>query len=219
MFQAIQRADYAALCALAKTFIGMRNDIAAVLCLDRVFSSPLELRTIPISGVQEWLSLYLNYLRLLIKLQGDKSLSNTSNKQRLFGFRALGEGRSLVPKRTLLYGKLASKSGSGGRGDDGHICGYDELRRGINGIIGSRILDRTRFLENACRGVHGLSPCLQLLVQGECNPPDGQELCTFQHIQPEELTADWYHVRRRSVLLQLEILNTARQFYLDFDAI
>lgn len=219
MFQAIQRADHATLCTLAKTFIGTRNDIAAVLCLDHVFSSPLELRNIPISGVQELLSLYLNYLHLLIKLQGDESLSNTSNKQRLFGFQAQGEGRLLVPKRTLLYGKLANKSGSGGRGDDGHVCGYEELRRSINGIIGSRIIDHTKLLDDTCRGVHGLSPCLQLLVQGECNPLEDQEPCTFQHVQTEELTVDWYHARLRLILLQFEILDTARRVYFDFDVI
>lgn len=209
MFQAIQRTDYATLRTLAKTFIKTGNDLSAVVCLDHVFSSPLELQNLPISEVRELLSIYLDYIRLLNRVLRDESLSETSNKKRLFGFRALGEGRWLVPKSTLLCGKLIKKSSSGWS-DDGYRCSSEELRRGINEVIQIRIVNHTKVQNGACRKVHGFSPCLRLLIRGECSPPGGQESCPFQHVQPEQLTIDWYHSRLRLILLQFKIIDRAR---------
>ena len=205
MFQAIQRADHATLRTLTKTFIKARNDLSAVVCLDHVFSFPLKLQNLPISEVQALLSLYLDYVRLLNRVLRDESLSETSNKKKLFGFQALGEGRWLVPKRTLLHGELIKKGSSGQSDDSGYRCGSEELRRGINEAIRIRLLNLS-----ACREVHGFSPCLRLLVRGECSPPSGQESCPFQHIQPKQLTIDWYHSRLRLILLQFKIIDGAR---------
>ena len=212
MFQAIGHADHTTLRALAKTFTGAGNDLFALLCLDHVFSSPLELRHLQHFEVQELLSLYLDYIRLLNKFSRDDSLSNGSNNQRLFGFRFLGGARWLVPKRTLLHGKLTSRSGSGKQGTGGHECGFDDLRRAVIEIIRSRIHDRTKVQNNACCEVQGFLPCLKLLVQGECSPSDGEEPCTSQHLQQGQLTLDWYHTRLRLILLQFKILDTARYF-------
>ena len=204
MFQAIQRADYETLRMLAKTFIETKDDLAAVLCLDHVFSRPFELQGLTIFEVQESLSLYLGYIRLLIKFLHDESVFNNLDKQRLFGFQALGEGRWLVPRHTVLHEGLAGASDSSERGDDGYICGYDELRRGIKVVIKNRISTRTWTENRACREIRGFSPCLRFLIHGECN-----HLCTFRHILPQRVTIDWYHARLRLILLQFEILHTA----------
>ena len=203
MFQAIQRADYETLRALAKAFIETKNDLAAVLCLDHVFSRPFELQGLTIFEAQESLSSYLGYIRLLTKFLDESVLENL-DKQKLFGFQALGEDRWLVPRHTILHKGCTGKYNPSGRGEDGYIWGYDELRRGIKAVIENRISTRTWIEDRACRGVHGFSPCLRFLVQGECNP-----LCTSQHILPQRATIDWYHARLRLILLQLEILHTA----------
>jgi hypothetical protein len=210
MFQAIQSADHAALRALAKTFLEAKDDPAALLCLDHAFSSPLKLQNLPLVEVESSLSLFLDYICLLNKFRRDKSFANNSNHQRLFGFRGSRENRWLVPKHTLLHGKLVSTSGSTRRGVDG--CGSDELRRGITAILESRIRDRTGVQNKACRRVLGLSPCLRLLVQGDCNLPSGQGACPFQHIKPEQLSLDWYRTRLRLILLQFQILESARLY-------
>ena len=98
---------------------------------------------------------------------------------------------------------------------DGYACGSDELSQGIIELISNRILDRTRIQNDTCRNVHGFSPCLRLLVQKECNPPEEHWPCTLQHIQPEQLTVDWYHARLRLILLQFQILDLARYDGLD----
>jgi hypothetical protein len=209
MFKAIQRADHASLRALAKMFIGAQNDPAALLCLDHVFSSPPSLRNLPFLEVQGLLSLYLEYVRLLNKFWHDESLAQGSNHQKLFGFQVLGDNLYLVPEHTILHEELTGGSVSGGESVDGHRCGYDELSLGIVQLIKSRISDRTEIQNKACCDIHGFSPCLSLLVEGKCNPPRGKGPCTFHHIQPEQLTVDWYHARVRLVLLQFQILDTA----------
>ena len=212
MFKAIQRVDCTSLRALAKTFIGTGDDPAALLCLDHVFSSPLKLRGLPLAEVQAFLSLYLDYIRLLKKFRRDESLAEGSNHQRLFGFQVLGEDHYLVPERTLLREELTNQLGPSRKGVDGYKCGYDELSRAIIRLISRRIYDRTKIQNDACRDVHGFSPCLRLLVQKKCDPLKGTGPCAFQHIHPEQLTADWYHGRLRLVLLQFQILDESAHY-------
>ena len=214
MFEAIKRVDRASIRALAETFIGTGNDPAALLCLDHVFSSPLKLRGLPLAEVQASLSLYLAYIRLLDKFRHDESLAEGSNRQRLFGFQVLGRNSYLIPENTILHGRLINRSDSGGKSVGGHGYGYDEIRRGITQLISSRIDGRTETQNKACRDVHGFSPCFDLLVQKRC-PQKGKEPCTFQHVQPEQLTVNWYHARLRLILLQFQILHSARCDKLD----
>ena len=209
MFKAIQRADRESLRTLAKTFIGIGNDLAALLCLDHVFSSPLRLRNLSLAEVQASLSLYLAYIRLLDKFRHDESLAEGSNRQRLFGFQVLGRNSYLIPENTLLHGRPINRSDSGGKSVGGHGYGYDEIRRGITQLISSRIDGRTETQNKACRDVHGFSPCLHWLVQNKCNPPGGGG-CGFQHVRAKDLTVDWYHARLRLILLQFQILDSAQ---------
>lgn len=212
MFEAVQRADRPSLRTFAKTFIKTGNDTAALLCLDHVFSSPPELHSLPFTEVQESLSSYFEYVCLLNMLRDDESLAEGSNCQRLFGFQVLRESRYLIPKYTLVHERLVGQSGSSGKSVDGYRCSYDELRRGIIQLISARIRDRTETQNYACRDARGFSPCLQLLIRRNCFPP-----CPFQHIQPEQSTADWYHARLRLILLQFKILSSAD--YLDRNVI
>ena len=209
MFRAIQCAGHATLRTLARSFIKTRSDPIALLCLDHVFSPALELRGLGLAEIQELLSLFLDYIRLLTKFRGDELLAEGSNHQRLFGFQILGESRYLVPGDTLIYGELAGKSGLSEKSGE-YICGYDELRRVIIQFISSRIYNHTETQNGACFGVHGFSPCLYLLVRNECNPPEERRPCTFHHIQQGQLTVDWYHARLRLILLQFQILDLAR---------
>ena len=212
MFKTIQSADNAALRTLAKTYIGTKNDSAALLCLDYVFSYPLELQNLPLSEAQALLSLYYDYIRLLEKFRRDKSFASDSNHQRLFGFKVLEENRWLVPKSSLLHGRLTNKSGLARQSVGGYKCGFDELHRGITGILETRIKDRTIAQNEACCTVHGFLPCLRLFVQGKCEPPDTQGPCTFQHVKLEQLSGNWYHTILRLVLLQFQILELAHLY-------
>ena len=209
MFEAIGCADSAGLRTLAKTFIEMGNDPAALLCLDHVFSSPLKLQNLSFIEIQASLSLYLDYIRLLNKFRGDESLARGSNHQKLFGFQVLGENRYLVPGHTILHEKLTNQSGPSKKSTDGYMCGSDKLRRGITQLITSRISDRTEIQDGVCRDIQGFSPCLHLLVEKKCDSLNGEEHCTLQHIQPEQLTVEWYHGRLHLILLQFQILHSA----------
>ena len=209
MFRAIQCADHATLRVLAGRFIKTRSDPIALLCLDHAFSPALELRGLSLAKIQELLSLFLDYIRLLNKFRGDEMLTEGSNHQRLFGFQVIGENRYSVPGDSLLCGGLAARSGLGGEGGE-CICGYDELRQVIIQFISSRIYNRTEIQNSACHGVHGFSPCLHLLVRNDCNPPEEKGPCTFHHIQQGQLSVDWYHTRLRLILLQFQILDLAR---------
>ena len=209
MFKAIQSADHASLRTLAKAFITAQNHPAALLCLDHAFSSPLKLRNLPFVEVQTSLSLYLDYIHLLNELCNDESLAEGSNHQKLFGFRVLGDNYYLLPTHTVLHEKITDGSGPSGKNVDGYGCGYDELSGGIVQLIRNRISDRTEVQNKACCDVHGFSPCLSLLFEGKCGPLEGEDPCTFQHIQPEQLTVDWYHARLHLILLQFQILDAA----------
>jgi len=209
MFEAVQRADHKSLRTLAKTFIETRNDPAALLCLDHVFSSPPKPRHLSHADIHASLSLYLEYIRLLDRLWRDNSLAEDSKHQRLFGFQVLGEDRYLVPKHTLVHEKLTKQFGSSEESVDGRTCSYDELSWGIIQLISGRICYRTELLQSVCWETHGFSPCLRLIVRGHC---EWGESCKFQHVQPEHLTVEWYNSRVRLILLQFQILNLAR-FY------
>jgi len=192
----------------------MKNDPAALLCLDHFFSSPLELRNLLLDEIETSLYLYLDYVYLLNQVRRDGSLARGSARQRLFGFQVLGGNRYMVPGSSSVHKKLAKKSGSSGKSTDEYKCDSDELGRSITNFISNRTLDRTKVQNDTCRGVHGFSPCLQLLVRKKCSPPEGRP-CTFQHVQPEELTPDWYHARLHLILLQFQILDLARYDDLD----
>ena len=208
MFRAIRHADHTSLRTLAKGFIRTGNAPAALLCLDHVFSSPLRLQNLPLVEVRASLSLFLDYVRLLNKFYNDKSMDKGSDRQKLFGFLVLGENRYLAPKRTLLYQKLTIRPTPSGKTTDGYRCDHDELSRGIAQLISNRIYVRTDLQNGACRDAHGFSPCSRLLVQKKCVPP--KEPCTFQHIPLEQITVDWHRARLRLILLQFQILNSAR---------
>ena len=215
MFQAIRHSDHATLRALAKTFSESNNDTAALLCLDHAFSSPLKLQGLPPSEVQALLSLYFDYVCLLKKVQRDESLAKGSNNQKLFGFQVQEENRLLVPGNTLLHGKITKKSTSSRKGVSGRKCGSEEVRQGIKDIITSRVRDRTNMQEMACNNVHGFAFCSQSLLRGNCSSLGGDESCTFQHIQAEDLTVDWYQSRLHVILLQFQILELAQMYALD----
>jgi hypothetical protein len=209
MFEAIQRIDHKTLCVLAKTFIKARNDPAALLCLDYVFTSPLRLRNLSHADIHALLSLYLEYVRLLDRFYRDNSLAEGSKHQRLFGFQVQGDNRYLAPKHTRVYEILTEQSGTDEESADGFACTYNDITRGIVQLISGRIYNRTKFLNSACREVRGFSPCLSFMVRGQCK---WGESCYFQHIQQDHLTVEWYHARVRLILLQLQILNLARYY-------
>ena len=209
MFKAIQRADHARLRALAEGFIRTENHPAALLCLDHIFSHFPKLAGLSLAAMRAFLSLYLEYVRLLDKLWRDDPLAKGSKHQKLFGFRILGEDRYLVPKHTRIHEILTKQSGSGEETVDGYVCAYGDLSWGIIQFISNRICDRTELQNRVCRDVHGFSPCLTLIVRGQCKW--GQS-CGFQHTQSDHLTVEWYHTRIRLVLLQLQILNSARYY-------
>lgn len=207
MFEAIQNADHTRLGALAKAFIGAENDPAALMCLDHFFSSPPQLRHLSLADIHALLSLYLDYIRLLNRLWRDDSLAEGSKHQKLFGFQVLGEDRYFVPNHAHIHKILTNQTIGSEEGTDEHMWTYDELSGGIVQLILSRIRDRTMLEHNACRDAHGFSPCLTLIARGQCKRG---ESCNFQHIQPDHLTAEWYHARVRVILLQFQILNSAR---------
>ena len=215
MFEAIRSTDRERLSTLAKTFIGTGEDAAALLCLDYVFSSPLELQGLPLDEIEPSLTLYFEYVRLLNKLRRDGSLDQDSTLQRLFRFQVLEENRFKAPRYTTLHGKLTERSASIIKIASGYTCGPVELQQGIDQLISSKISDRTEIHDGACRNVHGFSPCLRLLVGGKCDSSRRREPCALQHVQVEQLTVDWYHARLRLILLQFKILNAARYDDLD----
>lgn len=209
MFGAIQRVDHACLRTLAKTFIEAGNDPAALLCLDHIFSSPHELRHLPLSEIHALLSLHFDYIRLLNRLRRDDSFAEGSKHQRLFGFQVLGEDSYLVPKHTVVHVILNEQTGMSADSEDGYKCTYAELSRTIVRLISNRIYSRTELQDNACRDAHGFSPCLTLLIQGQC---DRGGSCEFQHVQQDHLTVEWCHTRVLLILLHFRILNSAHYY-------
>ena len=209
MFKAIRASDRASLRTFAKAFDKKGNYPATLLCLDHFFSSPLKLRNRSMDEVHASLCLFFDYIFLLNKLRRDESLAKGSARRRLFGFQMLGPNRYLVPEHNHLYRKVGSGSLSGKKSAGGRKCSSSELSRCINDVIRTRTLQRTEDQNATCREVHGFSPCSRLLVQGGCYSSGRTGTCTFQHIEPDQLTADWYRDRLDLILLQLQILDSA----------
>ena len=200
--------DIVKLRPLASKFLGRANVGAALMCLDHLFSRPPSLRKVTLMEIESSLSLYLTYIRLLDQLWRDGRLSRGSNRQKVFAFDAQQEGRYLVPKGTLVHRKVSAARGILDDPPPEYILSREELSRITSKAILDHIKTRVEIQERACRETRGFSPCLYTLIGRNCS----NESCPFQHVQPNEITTDWFHARLRFLFLEFQILRLAQLF-------
>jgi len=192
---------------LAFKFLGRKNDVAALVCLDHVFSRPPTLRKVTLIEIESLLSLYLTYVRLLDQLWRDDRLSRGSNRQKVFAF-DVQEGRYLIPKGTFVHREVSAARGILDDPPPEYVLSREDLSRITSNVILNHIKTRVEIQERACRETRGFSPCLYTLIGRNCT----NERCPFQHVQPNEITTEWFHRRLRFLFLEFQILRLAQLF-------
>lgn len=200
--------DFVQLRRLASRFLMRRNNPAALVCLDHLFSRALSFHGATLMETESLLSLYLTYVRLLDQLWRDGRLSEGSNCQKIFAFEVQQKDQYLVPKNTFIYRRVSAARGILRDSPAEYTCSHEELGRITSGAILGHIKHRTDIQERACRGTRGFSPCLYTLIGRNCS----NEYCQFQHIRPNEITLDWLHARIRFLFLEFQILRVAQLF-------
>jgi hypothetical protein len=203
--------DFVQLRRLAFNFLTRANSAAALICLDHVFSRAPSLHKATLMETESLLSRYLTYVRLLDQLWRDDQFSEGSNCQKIFAFEVQQKDHYLVPKDTFIHVKVSAARGILNDPPPEYICSHEELGRVTSSAILAHIKARVEMQERACRGTRGFSPCLYTLVGKSCFN-ELNERCQFQHIQPNAITAEWFHGRLRVLFLEFQILRLAQLF-------
>ena len=208
--------DVVQLRRLAFKFLMRTNGAAALLCLDHVFSHAPNLHNPTLMETESTLSLYLTYVRQLDRFWRDGRLSEGSDFQKkfqekfqkIFAFEVQQDGHYIVPENTFIHQKVSAAKGILNDPPPEYICSHEELSRITSDALLDRIQSRVKTQELACRGTRGFSPCLNTLIGRQCF----NERCQFQHIQPNEITVNWFHSRLRVLFLEFQILRLAQLF-------
>ncbi|KAH9945568.1 hypothetical protein B0H21DRAFT_877321 [Amylocystis lapponica] len=176
------------------------DDIAALMCLDRVFPNLPDL-------VAKQLQPFLLYARLLQKVIATLNLGASERMARLFAFKSATDEFFLVPSDTLLFAcchDYLRLSPDRRDNDRGTLIPRWVLFKVIHDFLCKRLWHRVREDANGiCDSARGL-PCLVFTVYGHHDNPE----CWREHTMPVFIDAKTYNLRVRILLQQILIYHT-----------
>jgi hypothetical protein len=179
------------------TQLGMRllpvDRSAALMCLDRAFSEPLDLQNRPIEEIEPLLRVFLAYCQELRRLIYTSDISCDDALHKLLAFSSTDSGEYLVRRDSLLWEDTASKATETVQRRP--LC---QLVSSIRAMLKQRLLGRVRAENDACKKYRGLTVCLQHAIEGRCTI----RVCLRSHIGSFDRSAFCSRVR----LLALQIL-------------
>ena len=201
MFRARHNSDFKILRALHSGFIGVKNYSAALLCLDPIFTSTLPPQGAPTVDPEPQISFHFDYFKLLDFLRREDRLYAGSVLQKVFAFQPRQDDRFFIPVNTFLHPVFVPEPDA--VQEKGCVVTHEELRRVLDREIQGYIHLRAKQQHDAYRRRLGATPCLAMVVRGECVKAE----CQFQHLRPEMITVGWFNARVRLVLREIQILH------------
>src|SRR5882757_8697411 len=106
MFQSILRNDYKSLKDLELAFRKHDNQVAALLCLDHVFSQEMDIRSFAVDEMAGFLHRFHTYARLLHRISMFRDPVEHGGIRRLFSIVQLSGDEFLIPSGTFLHSNV-----------------------------------------------------------------------------------------------------------------
>ncbi|KAF9067282.1 hypothetical protein BDP27DRAFT_1328979 [Rhodocollybia butyracea] len=206
MFQAIMNNRQQTLRELGSTFLGT-NVPAALLCLDRYFTSPLSFGNLTVSQMAEELNLFRLYSQHLWKMCIHPRPADWPELSKLFGFRKLSDSHVLLSTGSYLH---ATYTGTF-RDQDSQIS-MTEFMTHFRARVSGRLRNRV-FAQNAFCGGFGcntFTPCLSFAAFSRCHR---EASCHDAHLSATLLTDSFYNIRLRIHMQQIQIVRILHNFY------
>ncbi|KAI0696497.1 hypothetical protein C8T65DRAFT_583394 [Cerioporus squamosus] len=205
MFQGIAIRDHSSLVDMSEKFCASDRLAQALLCLDHVFSTPVQLSPSSLPEVAIKLQNFLCYVRLLQAISFNTHPSDSSALRRLFNMQVLTEDHFVSPKDSHLLSHVSERLlRSFQTTERGYIIPRWELDRIIRNVLRERLLQKVNEENIICRRLHSLRPCLAYAAYLPC-PRDG---CPRHHGELDYYGAAAYNIRVRIHLLQMLIYRT-----------
>lgn len=182
------------------------NDLAAaLLCLDHVFASPLQIADAPLATVVEKLDTFSTYATLLSAVTFRMDPCKGESLGRLFGFSRVAENVYRIPQPTWLYSVISRSR----KLDDATelTITVPELQVQFRTCLKARLTERAQAASDACYRSRAFLPCLSYVVFQSCPRRE----CPDNHITSEAIDPEFYNQRVRIHLQQILILQNLRE--------
>ncbi|KAI6022561.1 hypothetical protein EDC04DRAFT_334245 [Pisolithus marmoratus] len=204
MFQtaAAEEPDHVTLEALAQTFIKQNNKVAALWCLDHVFSRLPHLLSATLEEFASFLRKFYTYSHLLYTVASQNDPVGAQGVRKLFGITQLSDDQYIVQMGSFI---LTTPGANFTTEDEGtNASPYTHGR--LTNILKDRIRSYLRYQVNAetrvCYNAKVFSQCLLYAINGSCN----YAKCKQQHVPLSSLDTAQYNARVGLHLQQMRIL-------------
>lgn len=207
MFQAISKHDLIAIRLLHHNFIRTNNEAALLLCLDTVFSTPLELGSKTPTEIASCFEEFLNYARTMQRLTCHSDPCNYPPVKKLFTFSAYDEDHCLLHEGSLLLSSIeAQRMERDANGWRGVVILRRDLQRLVKDALRIRLKQRVLEQNENFNNLRSIRPCFLFATScGHC--PRG-DLCENYHAPAKSNGAMNYNVFVRIYVLQIMIYHT-----------
>ncbi|KAG1806260.1 hypothetical protein EV424DRAFT_1577720 [Suillus variegatus] len=183
MFQNILRGNHEPLKNLALNFHKQNNKLAALVCLDHIFSRTTDIRAFTVDEMQQFLQQFHAYARLLYLILTFPDPMKHRGIQRLFSIVRLSGDQFLIPDGTFLHNNVM------------------EIRQGITWVSETSSGQVSEINAMCCKSPV-FSQCLQFLISGACR----RDNCPKEHVAVSKLDRQYHDNRVAIHIWQILIL-------------
>ncbi|KAG2132369.1 hypothetical protein DEU56DRAFT_859536 [Suillus clintonianus] len=205
MFQNILRENHGMLENLALAFDEHKNNPAALLCLDHVFSRSTDIRSFAVDEMQRFLQQFHSYARLLYQISTFPDPVEHRGIQRLFSIVRLSGDEFVIPDGTFLH-RCVTEIRQGITLVSEHPSGYTASRRNVTQLlqlsIRTVLKEKVSEIDAMCCTSPVFSQCLPFLVSGVCR----RDNCPQEHVAISKLDRLYYNNRVAIHIWQILIL-------------
>ncbi|KAJ7171712.1 hypothetical protein C8R43DRAFT_1231226 [Mycena crocata] len=205
MFQSICRREIPKLELLGEEFEAT-NPVAALVCLDLVFTNPPKIQALHVDGVAKKLQTFYTYVRLLnLFTWADPCHWHLAEK--LCGYVRQGENDFLIPEGTFLHSVLRQQNHPAFHTsiEENVVIAGSELRDVFRRSLINRLEQRVQQENEMCKRTKAFTPCLLFSVfDGNCNRVE----CPNEHVSDTLINPQQYNLRVRIHLQQILIYQT-----------
>ncbi|KAI1785420.1 hypothetical protein LXA43DRAFT_132940 [Ganoderma leucocontextum] len=205
MFKLIVRRDTQRLLELAVKLTSQGRHPAAFLCLDRVFTAPLNLQAATLPEITSKLQTFHVYACMLQKLWAVNNPCDEPDVRKVFAIERSTEDLFLIPNVSLLASNRNDRlTPSARETDQGLLVPRWELERLFKHVLKWRLLRRVNEENDMLCSLRPLQPCLPYTVFRQCNRVD----CPRSHVDAHHYNAADYNSRVRVHIIQILIYQT-----------